>query len=88
MSEALPITIAEWPRSKKEMLRVRLDQFKGVNTIDVRSWYINESTGAVCPGRSGITLAVTHLENLASSLARAVLVANERGIIGNDGGES
>jgi hypothetical protein len=66
-----PIIIAEWPRNGREMVRVSLDRFNNCNTIDIRSWW-RDSDGTLKPGRSGLTLAVTHLPALADGLVDAL----------------
>lgn len=84
MSLSFPIQVCEWPRNSREIVRVTLDRYKGAETINVRTWYTN-STGELAPGRSGITLAVNHLPNLASGLAQALRHATTLGLVGKEG---
>ena len=39
MQPDLPITLAEWPRNSREMVRVRLDLYSGQVVVDCRSWW-------------------------------------------------
>ena len=66
-----PVIIAEWQRNGRDVVRISLDRFNNRNTIDIRSWW-RDSDGTFKPGRSGLTLAVTHLPALADGLADAL----------------
>jgi Transcriptional Coactivator p15 (PC4) len=74
-----PITIAEWQRNSRETMRVRLDTYQGRAVIDCRAWYAGPD-GALCPGRSGLTLGVKHLPALAGALKLALEEARLRGL--------
>lgn len=76
----LPLVLAEWPRNSHEIVRVALDEYHGRTTIDVRVWY-RDRRGALCPARSGITLAVKHLPALAEAIAKASRQALELGLL-------
>jgi hypothetical protein len=76
----LPITIAEWPRNEREVLRVSLDRFNGRGMVDVRAWW-HDDDGSWKPGRGGLTLPTKHLRMLADGLARAVVEAEEIGLV-------
>lgn len=67
---ATPVTVAEWPRGN-ETIRVRLDHYRGRDTIDIRAWY-RDGAGELRPGKSGITLSAGHLPKLARALADAM----------------
>ena len=75
-----PITVAEWPRNSREVIRVALDQYGGRYTINVRVWWC-DSDGTLKPGRAGIALSVKHLEPLARGLSEAVEKAREVGLL-------
>jgi hypothetical protein len=81
----LPVTIAEWPRNSRETLRVRLDRFNGQTIIDCRSWW-SDASGELRPGKSGLTLAVRHLPNLADAISAALAHARTTGLLGDEGG--
>lgn len=76
--QAFPVIIAEWPRNKREVIRVSLDEYQGRKTIDCRCWW-HDDHGELKPGRSGLTLALKHLPKLAQSLANALAQANALG---------
>jgi hypothetical protein len=80
MRNELPVTLAEWPRNSRETLRVRLDTFNGQTIIDCRSWW-SDAAGELRPGKSGLTLAVRHLPDLADALAKALAHARNTGLL-------
>ena len=67
---ALPVTIAEWPRNRGELVRVRIKQFNNAFTIDIRCWE-RVGDGVFKPTRNGLTLGVKHLRKLYDTLAQA-----------------
>ena len=81
MRHDLPVTVSEWQKNARETVRVRLDVFHDRATVDVRTWYRDEKSGELCPGRAGITLAVRHLPDLAEGVARAFETARAAGLI-------
>ncbi len=81
---AFPIIVGEWARNSRETIRVSLDEFRGRQTIDLRSWWRDDG-GNLRPGRSGLTLAVRHLPALADALAKALATARDTGIIDSAG---
>jgi hypothetical protein len=80
-----PIEIASWPRNSREMVKVCLDQYKGNNIIACRSWYLS-GDGELKPGK-GLTLAVKHLPELSTALAKALVTAKSHGLLVEEGGE-
>ena len=80
-----PLTIAEWAKNSRESIRVRLDQFHGRPTVDIRTWWIDE-TGELRPGRAGLTLAVRHVPALAAARADAEVTACKLGLLVEDAG--
>ena len=85
-STAFPIVISEWPRNKREVIRIALNEYQGRKIIDCRVWWWGDD-GALKPGRSGLTLAVKHLQALADSLGKALGAAQRLGLLQIDGGE-
>ena len=81
----LPLVIAEWRRNVRENVRVSLDRYQDCDTIDVRCWF-KADDGLLRPTRTGITLAVRHLPQLAEALGAALTVARERGLLTDDDG--
>ena len=76
----LPIIVAEWPRSSRELVRISLDRFNNRFTIDIRSWW-QDTNGVFKPGRDGLTLAVKHLPKLADGLTDALQHAQVLGLV-------
>jgi hypothetical protein len=77
---AFPIIIAEWQRNTREIVRIALDRFNNRETIDIRAWW-QDSEGNWRPGRSGLTLAIKHLPDLADGLANALQRARVLGLV-------
>jgi Transcriptional Coactivator p15 (PC4) len=76
---AFLIIIAGWPRNKREVIRVSLDEYQGRTIIDLRCWWYDDQ-GELKPGRSGLTLALKHLPTLASGPADASARAEGLGL--------
>jgi hypothetical protein len=72
--------IAEWPLKRHERLRVSLELFNGVWLLNSRKWFEAEN-GEWRPSKQGIALGVKHLPHLAESVAKALSIARERGLI-------
>jgi hypothetical protein len=82
---SFPVIVAEWPRNRRETIRVSLDEYQGRTTIDCRAWW-HDGDGELKPGKAGLTLAVKHLPALAEAIGRALVRAQDLGLL-NDGGE-
>ena len=80
MSERM---IAEWQINAREILRVRLDVYKGRNIIDIRRWF-STGGGEHQPGRAGLTIDVRHLPALAQPVQRALADATELELLGGE----
>lgn len=78
-----PIIISEWDRNAREIVRVALDQFNGRHTVNVRVWY--RDGDSVKPSKTGITLSIKHLPQLATALSLALTVAREAGLVDGEG---
>jgi hypothetical protein len=74
------IIIAEWKVNRHEHIRVSIEQFKGVDLINVRKWFEAED-GSLRPGKAGIALNVKHLPQLADAMVKALSGARERGLV-------
>jgi hypothetical protein len=81
LPEYQPITLAEWARNRREVVRVgQLDQFSGREPVDLRAWW-HDAHGDLRPGRAGITLAIRHLPSLAAAFNEALNAASDLGLI-------
>lgn len=81
---ALPIVISQWQKNSREILRVRLDAYKGQTVIDCRAWYGEPDN--LKAGRGGLTLSVKHLPALAAALETALKQAYTNGLL-QEGGD-
>ena len=72
--------IAEWQKNSREVLRVRLDEFKGQPVICCRAWYADKNA-ILRPGRGGLTISVRHLPQLAKALGDALNAATACGLL-------
>ena len=75
---ALPLIVADWPRSDRERIRVTLDH----NVVDVRAFYRGDDEEPLRAGRVGITLPLSHLPALFDGIVKAHREALARGLIG------
>jgi pyruvate carboxylase len=80
----LPVIVAEFEKNGRELIRIALDRYAGRDIIDVRTWYAAGDTFK--PGKSGITVAVKHLQSMAEGLAAALAKARELGLINDKNG--
>ena len=74
------IIIAEWPKNSREVLRVKLDEFKGQPVICCRAWY-QGADGAMKPGRGGLTVSIRHLPAILIAMSDAYKIALESGLL-------
>jgi len=66
--------IASWPRNGRETIIVKLGEYQGKPICDIRTWFSAED--GMRPSRSGITLSVRHVPQLAEALAKAAQLAS------------
>ena len=78
-ASGFPVTIAEWPRTGDELVRVRINRFNNSFTLDIRCW-VREGR-VFRPRRNGLTLGVKHLTSLVHALAQALDRAELWGLI-------
>lgn len=81
----LPTTIAQWAKNAREQIIVRLGEYNGRLTIEARVWFTDEA-GELKPGKSGLTVALRHLPQLAAAYADALAEARARGLLLPDEG--
>jgi hypothetical protein len=65
-----PITIGEWPRNSRELLRVRINQINNSFAVDIRCWW-RDKDALFKPATTGLTLGIRHLPKLEEVLAQA-----------------
>jgi len=80
MQPEFPITIAEWRKNGREVIRVRLTLYKGRELIELRVYY-REPSGEHKPTRKGINLPIEHLPAIKEALKAAQMAAGARGWI-------
>ena len=73
------VIIAEFDRNSRERIRIALDEYRGINTVDVRVWY--RDGNELKPGKSGITTSVANLPALAAGLKLALDRARDLGLV-------
>jgi Transcriptional Coactivator p15 (PC4) len=79
------VVIASWRRNQRETVQVALDSWRGCPTIDVRTWYL-AADNSLRPSKTGISLSVRHLPALAEALTDALIEAERRGLLPDEGG--
>jgi hypothetical protein len=72
--------IAEWQKNSREILRVRLDIFKGEPVICCRAWY-RDASGILQPGRGGLTVSTRHLPAILIAMSDALKAAYDKGYL-------
>jgi hypothetical protein len=77
--------IAEWQVSRRERVRVSIEQFDGTWLVNIRRWF-EADDGSIRPGKRGIALGIKHLPQLAEATTKALGVSRQRGLI-ESGGE-
>jgi Transcriptional Coactivator p15 (PC4) len=75
-----PITVAEWPRNEREVLRILISNFRGRLSIDVRVWF-RVAGGKLRPGRRGVSLRLTEISDIRDGLRKASEIALELGLL-------
>jgi hypothetical protein len=75
-----PITVAEWRRSHRERIRIRLEQYRGRNVVSLWTFWTGED-GKEHAGRQGISLDVSHTPKLAKAFKRAERRAKKIGLL-------
>ncbi len=73
----LPVVMAEWPRGERERIRITLDH----DAIDVRCFFLGDDEDPPRPGRTGITLPLRHLPEMAAGLQAALSEARARRLV-------
>jgi Transcriptional Coactivator p15 (PC4) len=66
--------IAEWPINRRESVRISVEQYKGVDLVNIRKWFKAED-GSSRPGKAEIALNVKHLPQLAEAMTKALSIA-------------
>lgn len=73
------IIVSTWPRNARETIVVKLAEYQGNSVFDIRTWF--DGGDGLRPGRSGITLALKHLPQMAAAMAKALATATASGLI-------
>jgi hypothetical protein len=68
--------IAEWTINRRESVRVSVEQFKGIDLINIRKWFEAED-GSLRPGKAGIALNIKHLPQLTEAMTKALALASK-----------
>lgn len=76
-----PITLAEWPKNQREVIRVELSEYRGQPLISARVWFHGDDD-QLLPSKSGISISIKHLPQLAAGIAAALDRAIELGLVG------
>jgi len=66
--EGEDVVLAEFQKNKRETVRIRKTQYRGVDLIDVRGWY--QEGEALKPGK-GLSIRIEQLPELRRALSQA-----------------
>ena len=75
MSEQTPLVIAEFPKNKKETLRVSFVEFQGHELLEVRA-YFPAGDGSMKPGK-GLCIQRSQVATLRKALQEAERIMRE-----------
>lgn len=78
--------IATFAKNKAEDVVVRLDEFRGVHFVDVRSFADFDSSGAKRPTKKGVAVNVRLIPKLITALRDAETEARRRGLLDDGDG--
>ena len=78
--------VAEWPINKREIVRATLEYYKEFWLFNFRKWY-TAPDGEMRPAKQGIAFRVQHLSRIASTVAQALALATEKGLLPADKGD-
>jgi len=78
-----PIVIDRWDKNCREQIRVVIDNYKGHNIVDLRTYWSNGDEWK--PGK-GLACRITHLPRLIAALNEALTKAREHGLLDEKGG--
>ena len=75
-AQAKDIVVDKWRANKRELLQVKIRNFKGLTLIDIRRWY-RDAQGELCPGK-GISCQLGDLKRLRKALRKTDRLINGR----------
>jgi Transcriptional Coactivator p15 (PC4) len=73
-AQAKDSVVGEWRATKRELVRVMVRYFEGIEFVDVRRWY-RDAEGKLCPGK-GISIRPPDLKGLRRALRKADRLLN------------
>lgn len=76
----LPINVAEFRKNARELVRVTIEDYKNTACISVRVFF-EAAPGEMRPGRSGLSMSVKHLPQLAAAINAALDQARAAGLL-------
>jgi hypothetical protein len=79
-----PIKVAEWRRNGKELVRIAIDHYDGIFTIDIRTWW-RDLDGNFKPKKNGLTLPISQLPTLTIAVTAALRKAESLCLIEEKG---
>jgi hypothetical protein len=74
-AQAKDIVVDKWRANKRELLQVKIRNFKGITLIDIRRWY-RDAEGNLLPGK-GISGKPEDLKRLRRALRKAARRIND-----------
>ena len=65
-----PRILAQFEKNATETVQIRLEEFRGIETVDIRVFY-SDATGALRPTKKGLCMARTRFSELADAVSEA-----------------
>lgn len=76
----MPEAVAVVPKNSREELRIVLDQYQGVDIVNLRIWYASQD-GEYRPSKAGFAMRVAKLPEVRQALQQAEDEARARGLL-------
>jgi Transcriptional Coactivator p15 (PC4) len=77
-----PVVISIIAKNNRESVRIALDEFRGLNLIDIRVVAkLDDPSGGLVPTKKGVSLKIERLPELVAALQAAEAEARERGLL-------
>ena len=72
--------VADIPKNSREVIRVELSEYRGVDLLNIRVWF-DAGRGETRPGKAGIAIRVSALPQLRAAIDLAIAAARAEGTL-------
>ena len=71
-----PIKIADIEKSRAEIIRIEISEYKDRKYLNIRTWYKNDE-GEYSPTKKGVALALDKISDLKMAIEKAENISQE-----------